>query len=116
MSHLNVTLGPGWVSAPPKHAVIFSIRFFGYRSHLPPHQPTPGALVALVKWFRSAGIRERYIPHLSHLRYFLIPVLVPIMNSLAASPMASTVTFSTLHFSMSEAEYTSLVASSASPD
>ena len=89
-------------------------RFFGCRSHLPPHQPTPGVLVAPVNWFRSAGIRERYFPHLSHLRYFFIPVLVPILKSMAASPLAST--FSTLHFSMSEAEYYSLVASSASPD
>ena len=91
-------------------------RFFGCRSHLPPHQPTPGALVAPVNWLRSAGIRERYFPHMSHFRYFFIPVLVPILKSLSASPLASTATFSTVHFSMSEAEYFNLVASSASPD
>ena len=88
--------------------------FFGCRSPLPPCQPPPGALVAPVKWFRSAVIKEGYFPLLSHLRYFFIPVLVPILISLAASPLATTATFSTVHFSMSEAEYSSLVASSAS--
>ena len=52
---------------------------------------------------------------MSHLRYFFLPVLVSILKSLAASPLASTATFSAVHFSMSEAEYSSLVASSASP-
>jgi hypothetical protein len=163
MSHLKVSLGPGFVSAPPIYDVIwclvalitlfrisgiigsfgslvassspsdevkikisaalialtdFSVfsAFNGCRSHLSPHQPTPGALVAPVNWLRSAGIREIYFPHLSPFRYFFIPVLVPILKSLAASPLASTATFSTVHFSMSEAEYFSLVASSASPD
>ena len=74
----------------------------------------PGALVAPVNWLKRAGIRKRYFPHLSHLIHFLIPVLVQILKSLAASPLTTTATFSTIHFSMSEAEYSSLVASSAS--
>ena len=37
-----------------------------------------------------------------------------ILKSLAASPFATTATFSTVHFSMSEADYSSLEASSAS--
>ena len=83
--------------------------FFGCRSPLPPHQPPPGALVAPLNLFRSARIREIYFPHLSHLRYFFSPVLVPILNCLATSPLATTV-----HFSISESEYYILVASSAS--
>ena len=39
---------------------------------------------------------------------------MPILTSLAASPLATTATFSTVQFSMLEAEYTSLVASSPS--
>ena len=77
---------------------------------LPPHKPPPGDLVAPVNWFRSAWIRERYF---QHLRYFFSLVLVLILKSLAASPLATTATYSTVHFSMSEAEYSTLVASSA---
>jgi hypothetical protein len=40
---------------------------------------------------------------------------VPILTSLAASPLATTAIFSTVHFSMSDAEYSNLIASSASP-
>ena len=68
-----------------------------------------------MNWFRSDGIRERYSPYLSAPIYFFLPVLVSILKSLAASLLVSTATFSTVQFSMSEAEYSSLVASSASP-
>ena len=71
-------------------------------------------LAAPVNWFRSAGTGERYFSHLSHLTYFFIPVLELILKSLAASPLASTATFSAVHSFMSEAEYSSLVASSGS--
>ena len=70
--------------------------------------------VALVNWFRNSGIREIYFPHLSHLRYCFIPVLVRLLESLTASPLATTATFSTVHFLISEAEYFSLVAISIS--
>jgi hypothetical protein len=39
---------------------------------------------------------------------------VPTLTTLAASPLATTATFSTVHFSMSEIKHSSLVASSAS--
>ena len=89
-------------------------RFFGCRSPLPPHQPPPGALMDPENWFRNTGIREIYFPHLSNLRYFFNPVLVPILKSLVALPLATAFIFSTLHFSMSEEEYSSLVTTSAS--
>ena len=39
---------------------------------------------------------------------------MPILESLAASPLATTATFSKVHFSISEAEYSSFVATSDS--
>ena len=89
-------------------------RFFGCRSSLPPHQPPPAAIVGSVNWFKSAGIRERYFPHLSHLIYFFIPVLVSILKYLAESLLATTATFWTVHFSLPGEEYSNLVALSAS--
>ena len=47
-------------------------------------------------------------------RYCFIPVLMSALKALAASPLTTIATFSTVHFSMSEAESSRCLASSAS--
>ena len=94
---------------------ILSIqKVFWLQISSPSSSSPPGALVAPANWFRSGGIRDRYFPNFSHLRYFFITVLVAILKFFAASHLETTASFSTVHGSMSEEEYSSVVGSSAS--